>query len=143
LAHGGSLIAKGPNGEREISAPDFFTGYLETALSPDELVTEIRIPKAAGVGWSYQKFNRRAQDWAIVGAAVMMSNEPKVALVNMGSAPFRHSGVEAALASGAGKGAAAVAGDDTDPREDLNADAEYRRHLARVVVGRGIAEAMS
>jgi len=143
LAHGGSVVAKGPGGEREIAAPDFFTGFLETALAADEIVTEIRVPKAAGVGWSYQKFNRRAQDWAIVGAAVMLGDDPKVALVNMGSAPMRHGGVEAALAGGGGADAASVAGDDTDPPEDLNADAEYRKHLARVLVGRGISEAGS
>ena len=141
LAHGGTLVAKGPNGEREISAPDFFTGFLETALAADEIVTEIRVPKAAGIGWSYQKFNRRAQDWAIVGAAVMLGDDPKVALVNMGSAPMRHGGVESALAGGGGADAASVAGDDTDPPEDMNADGEYRRHLARVLVGRGISEA--
>jgi len=141
LAHGGSVVAKGPGGEREIAAPDFFTGFLETALAADEIVTEIRVPKAAGVGWSYQKFNRRAQDWAIVGAAVMLGDDPRVALVNMGSAPMRHGGVESALAGGGGADAASVAGDDTDPPEDLNADADYRRHLARVLVGRGIAEA--
>ncbi|MEM9204518.1 MAG: xanthine dehydrogenase family protein subunit M, partial [Actinomycetota bacterium] len=84
---------------------------------------------------------RRAQDWAIVGAAVMLGTDPKVALVNMGSAPIRHGGVETALAGGGGADAASVAGDDVDPPEDLNADAEYRRHLARVLVGRGIAEA--
>jgi len=105
------------------------------------MVTEIRVPKAGGVGWSYQKFNRRAQDWAIVGAAVMLGPDPKVALVNMGAAPMRHAGVESGLAGGAGAEAASVAGDDVDPPEDLNADAEYRRHLARVLVGRGIAEA--
>ena len=141
LAHGGTLVAKGPNGEREISAPDFFTGFLETALAADEIVTEIRVPKAAGIGWSYQKFNRRAQDWAIVGAAVMLGDDPKVALVNMGSAPMRHGGVESALAGGGGADAASVAGDDTDPPEDMNADGEYRKHLARVLVGRGISEA--
>ncbi len=141
LASGGSLVIKGPNGEREVAAPDFFTGFLETVLADDEMVTEIRVPKAAGVGWSYQKFNRRAQDWAIVGAAVMLGDDPKVALVNMGSAPMRHGGVESALAGGGGADAASVAGDDVDPPEDLNADAEYRKHLARVLVGRGIAEA--
>lgn len=141
LTHGGSVVAKGPGGEREIAATDFFTGFLETAIGGDEVITEIRIPKAAGVGWGYQKFNRRAQDWAIVGAAVMLGDEPKVALVNMGSSPMRHAGVEAGLAGGGGSDAASVAGDDTDPPEDLNADAEYRKHLARVLVGRGIAEA--
>ena len=141
LASGGSLVIKGPNGERVVEAPDFFTGFLETALADDEMVTEIRVPKAGGVGWSYQKFNRRAQDWAIVGAAVMLGPDPKVALVNMGSVPMRHAGVESGLAGGAGVDAASVAGDDVDPPEDLNADAEYRKHLARVLVGRGIAEA--
>ena len=143
LAHGGSLLIKGPSGEREVAATDFFTGFLETALNDDEMVTEVRVPKAAGVGWSYQKFNRRAQDWAIVGAAVMLGEDPKVALVNMGSAPMRHAGVESALAGGGGADAASVAGDDVDPPEDLNADAEYRKHLARVLVGRGITEALA
>ncbi len=143
LACGGSLVIKGPNGERVVQAPDFFTGFLETALADDEMVTEIRVPKASGVGWSYQKFNRRAQDWAIVGAAVMLGPDPKVALVNMGSAPMRHSGVESGLAGGAGLDAASLASDDVDPPEDLNADAEYRKHLARVLVGRGIAEALA
>src|SRR5207302_6290451 len=71
LALGGTLVAKGPNGERQIAATDFFQGFLETALQPDELLTEIRLPKVAGAGWSYQKFNRRAQDWAIVGVAAV------------------------------------------------------------------------
>ncbi len=66
LALGGSLVAQGPNGSREISAGDFFTGYFESALADDEMLTEIRVPKAPGSGWNYQKFNRRAQDWAIV-----------------------------------------------------------------------------
>ena len=100
------------------------------------------MPKATGAGWSYQKFNRRAQDWAIVGAAVQLGAEPRVALVNMGMTPLRAGGVEAALAAGAAAAdAAARAADGTTPPEDLNADAEYRGHLARVLVERGIAEA--
>ena len=144
LASGGSLVARGPNGERVIDAADFFTGFLECALAPDELLTEIRVPKAAGVGWSYQKFNRRAQDWAIVAAAIVLGDAPKVSLVNMSSAPMRSAAVEAALASGAsGDDAASVAADGTEPPEDLNGDVEYRQHLARVLVGRGIADAQS
>ncbi len=142
LAAGGSVVAKGPNGEREIAAADFFTGFLETALADDEMLTEIRVPKAAGAGWSYQKFNRRAQDWAIVGAAVLLGDTPRVSLVNMGAAPMRASGVEAALAGGSSAAdAAAVAADGTEPPEDLNGDADYRRHLARVLVERAITEA--
>jgi aerobic carbon-monoxide dehydrogenase medium subunit len=67
LALGGSVVSRGPGGEREMAAADFFTGFLETALAPDELLTEVRVPKVPGGGWSFQKFNRRAQDWAIVG----------------------------------------------------------------------------
>jgi len=142
LASGGSLVVRGPNGERMIDAADFFTGFLETALAEDELLTEIRVPKVAGVGWSFQKFNRRAQDWAIVGAAVLLGDAPKVSLINMSSAPMRSAAVEAALASGANAvDASSVAAEGTEPPEDLNGDTEYRHHLARVLVGRGIAEA--
>src|SRR4051812_29919981 len=73
LALDASFTAKGPNGERTIEAGDFFSGLFETALNSDEVLTEIRVPKTAGRGWSYQKFNRRAQDWAIVGVAAVMS----------------------------------------------------------------------
>ena len=88
--------------QREIPADDFFTGFLETALAPDELLTEIRVPKAGGAGWSFQKFNRRAQDWAIVGvAAVAQRHRPGIGLVNMGSTPLRAAAVEQAAGRGA------------------------------------------
>ena len=74
LALRGTLVARGPGGEREIAADDFFTGFLETALAPDEVLTEIRVPAVPGAGWSFQKFNRRAQDWAIVGVAAVLTN---------------------------------------------------------------------
>ena len=64
-----TLVARGPQGDREIGIDDFFTGFLESALAPDELLTEVRVPVSTG-GWAYEKFNRRAQDWAIVAAAV-------------------------------------------------------------------------
>ena len=63
------MTARGPAGERTIAAADFFVDFLETSLRPDELLTEIRVPKTGASGFAYQKFNRRAQDWAIVGAA--------------------------------------------------------------------------
>jgi carbon-monoxide dehydrogenase medium subunit len=142
LALGGTLVATGPNGSREIKATEFFTGFLETALAPDEVLTEIRVPKAPG-GWSYQKFNRRAQDWAIVGVAAVKTNgSTGVALVNMGSTPLRASGVEQALAGGASATDAANEADaGLDPPSDLNASPEYRRHLAKVLVRRALEEA--
>jgi len=142
LALGGTLVARGPSGERSIPAGEFFTGFLETALAPDELLTEIRVPKVAGAGWSYQKFNRRALDWAIVGVAAVRNGTTGVALVNMGSTPIRAGAVEQALASGASAAdAARAAAEGTEPPTDLNASPEYRRHLAQVLVRRALEEA--
>lgn len=143
LALDATLVAKGPNGQREIPATDFFTGFLETALAPDEMLTEIRVPKVPNAGWSYQKFNRRAQDWAIVGVAAVSNGSTKVSMVNMGHTPLRAAAVESALAGGASAAdAAAVAAEGLTPPEDLNGDAEYRAHLARVLVGRALGEAI-
>jgi carbon-monoxide dehydrogenase medium subunit len=143
LALRATVVARGPDGERTIPVDDLFTGFLETDLGPTELLTEIRVPKAAGVGWSFQKLNRRAQDWAIVGVALQGAGTGAgIGLVNMGSAPLRAAAAETALASGASAAeAAAVADEGTEPSADLNASAEYRRHLARVLVGRALNEA--
>ena len=142
LALGGSFVVKGPKGERTIAASDFFQGFLTTALAADELLTEIRVPKITGAKVSFQKFNRRAQDWAIVGvAAWKLGAKSGVGLVNMGSTPIRASTVESALASGASAAdAAAHAADGCEPPADLNASVEYRQHLARVLVRRALEE---
>lgn len=140
LALGGVLVARGPGGEREIAAADFFAGWFESALAPDEMLLEVRVPVSTG-GWNYQKFNRRAQDWAIVGAAVAGGGSG-VALVNMGSTPIRAAAVEQALADGASAAdAAALAAEGLDPPADLNADADFRRHLARVLTRRALTAA--
>ena len=142
LACGATLVARGPGGEREIPASDFFLGFLETALAPDELLTEIRFPKLAGAGWSYQKFNRRAQDWAIVGVAAVRNGSTGVALVNMSSTLVRATAVEEALRGGASaEEAAQLADAGLEPPSDLNASTEYRRHLAKVLVRRALEEA--
>lgn len=141
LALDASLIARGPGGERTIPASDFFKGFLETALAQDEILTEIRVPKTSG-GWSYHKFNRRAQDWAIVGVAVVKNGTTRVALVNMASMPVRARATEAALDNGASFfDAAALASENLDPPADLNASPEFRRHLASVLVKRALDEA--
>ena len=142
LALRATLVAQGPGGTREIPVDDFFTGFLETALAPDELLTEIRVPKVAGAGWSYQKFNRRALDWAIVGVAAVKNGHTGLALVNMGSTPLRATAVEQALGSGASiEDAAMAAPEGTEPPTDLNASPDYRRHLAQVLVRRALQEA--
>jgi aerobic carbon-monoxide dehydrogenase medium subunit len=143
IALNATLVVRGPKGERTIAASDFFHGFLTTSLAPDELLTEIRVPKTTGAGANYQKFNRRAQDWAIVGVAAWRSaNGVGVALTNMGSTPVRASAVEAAVNSGASAAdAAAFAADGTEPPADLNASVEYRQHLARVLTKRALQAA--
>jgi len=143
LALRATVVVTGPEGEREIAIDDFFVGFLETALRETELVTEIRVPKVPDATWSFQKFNRRAQDWAIVGASVLVDGDRAgVGLVNMGSVPVRAKAVEAAIASGADAATAAeVAAEGTEPPSDLNASSEYREHLARVLVRRGLEAA--
>src|SRR5262249_51646383 len=98
LALDATLITRGPAGRRGGGAAEFFRGLFETALAPGELLTEIRIPKPRDTAWSFQKFTKRAIDWAIVGVAVQGGN---VALVNMGLTPLRAPAVERALADGA------------------------------------------
>ena len=143
LALNATLVLRGPKGERTVAASDFFHGFLTTSLEPDELLTEIRVPKITGAGANYQKFNRRAQDWAIVGVAAWKQNgNHGVAMVNMGSTPVRATAVEAALASGATAAEASMhASDDTDPPADLNASVEFRQHLARVLTRRALEAA--
>ena len=135
-ALGGSVELTGPAGNRIVAADDFFTGYFETAMEPDEMLTAVRVPRRPGEPWGYQKFTRRSNDWAIVGVAAVGG---RVALANMGAKPLRAWAVEEALASGAGvTEAAALAAEGTEPGEDIHADREYRQHLARVLTERAL-----
>jgi aerobic carbon-monoxide dehydrogenase medium subunit len=127
---------------RTIPAADFFQGVFTTALEPTEVLTEIRVPKTTG-GWAYEKFHPRAQDWAIVGVAVATNGGTKVALTNMGPKPIRATAVEEALAGGADPATAAErATEGTEPIDDPFATAEYRRHLASILVRRALEEAL-
>jgi carbon-monoxide dehydrogenase medium subunit len=140
LALGATYVAQGPNGTREIAAGDFFQGFLETALAADEMLTEIRVPKMQGAGWNFQKFNRRAQDWAIVGVAAWRRNgDSGIGLVNMGSTPILATSVSNALSQGSSiADAAQLAAEEAEPQSDLNASPEYRVHLAKVLVRRAL-----
>ena len=142
LALDAELVVRGPGGEQTVAAADFFRGFFETALGPQDVLTEIRVPKVDG-GWAYEKFTRRAQDWATVGVAAVGSNgTARVALTNMGTTPIRARAVEEALSAGADAGAAAErAAEGTSPPSDTNGSAEYRRHLATVLVRRALEEA--
>ncbi len=143
LALGATYIAQGPNGTREIPATEFFHGFLTTALAADEILTEIRVPKMNGAGWSFQKFNRRAQDWAIVGVAAWVNGTHSgIGLVNMGPVPLLATATTDALASGASiDDAAALAHQGCDPTADLNASVDYRNHLARTLTKRALTAA--
>jgi len=140
LAIDATFVAQGTSGTREIAASEFFQGFLETALAPDELLSEIRVPKTGANGFAFEKFNRRAQDFAVVGVvAARTSDGTHVSLINMGSTPLRAVAVEQALAQGASAADAAQrAADGTEPSADLNASVEYRAHLARVLVRRAL-----
>ncbi len=137
LALGGSVEVNGPAGVRRVAADDFFTGPFESALGPDELLTAVRVPRGGPVPWGYQKFTRRANDWAIVGVAAYGG---RVALASMGGTPLRATATEQALAAGATIAEAAeAAAEGTSPGYDFHADAGYRAHLARVLTRRALA----
>lgn len=152
LALDAVIVARGPGGERTIDASDFFRGFFDTALADDEIITEIRVPKTGGLGWSYLKFRQRALDWPTVGVAAVVGADngsiqgARVALANMGQTPLRASATEAALAGaprGAVSQAAQLADEGTDPPSDTWATADYRRHLSHVLTGRAVEEALS
>jgi carbon-monoxide dehydrogenase medium subunit len=140
LALDATLVARGPSGSRRIPAGEFFSSLFETALEPGELLTEIQLPKPASSarGWSFQKFTKRAIDWAIVGVAVQGGS---IALVNMGETPLRAARAEEAFAAGATpREAAEHAAEGTRAPADINASREYRDHLARVLVARALVQ---
>jgi carbon-monoxide dehydrogenase medium subunit len=150
LACEGSVVARGPGGEREIAARDLFQGFLTTALADDEIVTEVKLPAMAGYGFAYDKFTRRAEDWAMVGVCALVKvsggqvEDVRVSFTNMAAVPIRAQAVEGALR---GQGVDAIASasehaaEGTDPPGDLNATPDYKRHLARVLTRRALQKA--
>jgi len=152
LALGGSVVVRGSGGEREIDAGDLFVGYMTTSIEPGEIITEVRIPALAGYGYGYEKFNRRAEDWAMVGVCTLVKSsggvceDVRIGLTHMGSTPLRASAAEDALRGqplDAEHIAAAAehAAEGTEPTGDLNATPDYKRHLARVLCGRALTTA--
>jgi len=147
------VIAGRGGGRRSVSAGDFFVDYLQTAVGPDELLVEVRVPKLGdGWGYHYEKFHRVAQAWAIVGvaAAVKRSNgsiaEARIGLTNMSSTPVRARAAEDALRGASFEAGAVAAGadkadDGTNPPNDLGGQADYRRHLAKVLTRRAVLTA--
>jgi len=153
LAADGSVTARGVSGEREIPAAELFEDYLTTAVGAEEVLTSITLPALEGYGWGYEKFNRRAEDWAMVGICALVKKgsdgsceDVRVGLTHMGSTPLRAAHVEDALRGqplDADRIAAAAdqAAEGTDPPADLNATSDYKRHLARVLCRRALTAA--
>lgn len=153
LALDAQFVIAGPEGRRTVPAAEFFSDYLETAVGPGEVLVEIRVP-VLGPEWgsTYEKFNRVAQAWAIVGVAALVRREgdtiaeARVGLTNMGPTPMRASATEQALVgvsalNGGIAQAAELADQDTEPSGDLSAQPDYRRHLARVLTKRAVTQA--
>jgi carbon-monoxide dehydrogenase medium subunit len=152
LALEGSVVVRGSGGEREIAAADLFEGYLTTSIAPGEILTEVRIPALVGYGHGYEKFNRRSEDWAMVGVCALVKatdgvcEDVRIGLTHMASTPLRASAAEDALR---GKplnaeniaAAAELAAEGTQPLADLNATPDYKRHLARVLTRRALTTA--
>ncbi|HYI36440.1 MAG TPA: xanthine dehydrogenase family protein subunit M [Thermoleophilaceae bacterium] len=164
LALDATFNVTGPEGQRSIPAGEFFRDYLTTALGPQEVMTSIDVPSTEGFGWGYEKFTRRAEDWAMVGVVALVrtdgnANDPasvpdpsrtaedvRVGLTHMSSTPLRAASVEDALrgqplSADAIAAAAEKAADNTEPPGDLNATPEYKAHLARVMTKRALTTA--
>jgi aerobic carbon-monoxide dehydrogenase medium subunit len=155
LALDAEFVIAGPSGRRTVAAAEFFVDYLTTALEEQEILVEIRVPKlSAAEGWGvrYEKFNRVAQAWSIVAVAAAVRREggriaeARIGLTNMGPTPLRARAAESALAGAEATaeavGAAAEhAAEGTEPSSDLNAQADYRQHLARVLTRRAVMAA--
>jgi aerobic carbon-monoxide dehydrogenase medium subunit len=153
LAYEGTVVVRGESGEREVAAADLFQDYLTTAVGDGEVLTEIRLPAMDGYGFGYQKFNRRKEDWAMaaVGALVKKAadgscEDVRVGLTHMSSVPLRATAVEQTLRgrpldADSIAAAAEQAAEGTEPPADLNASADYKRHLARVLTKRALTDA--
>lgn len=154
LALGAEMHLTGAEGERWLPADEFFTGALTTALTPAELLIDVRIPMSPkGTGTSYQKVKQKASGFAIVGVAVQLQLDGGrcldigAAVTGLSAVPFRARAVEEQLRgqrldAALIKNAAAVVADGVDALDDLHASADFRAHLARVHMGKAIAEAM-
>ena len=151
LAVEATLNVTGAGGDRTIPIGEFFQDYLTTTIGPDEVLTSVDIPSLEGWAWGYEKFTRRAEDWAMVGVAALIrgsgtADDVRVGLTHMSSTALRASGVEDALrgqslSADTIASAAEKAADGTEPPGDLNASPEYKAHLARVFTRRALETA--
>jgi carbon-monoxide dehydrogenase medium subunit len=155
LAAEGSVTIRGQSGQREVAAADLFEDFLTTAVGEGEILTEVRLPALEGYGFGYEKFNRRKEDWAMVAVCALVKKgadgsceDVRIGLTNMASTPLRATAAEAALRgqpldAERIRAAAEQAAEGSEPPADLNASADYKRHLARVLCRRALEQASS
>ncbi len=147
------VTLQGAGGQRTVAAADLFQDYLQTAVAHGEVLTEVRVPALDGWGHGYQKFNRRSEDWAMVAVSAVVKasggvcEDVRIGLTNMASVPLRAIAVEEALRGQSLSPeniakAAEQAAEGCKPAADLNASADYKRHLARVLCRRALQEAL-
>ena len=154
LALGASLVAVGPTGEREMPVESFFTGLFTTALQPDEILKEIRVPaQAPSSGGAYLKLERKVGDYATAGVAVQITlndagvcRRAGIGLTNVGFSPLKAKKAEAFLAGKALdqstiKQAAELAAGESQPIDDIRGSADYKRDLVRVLTTRALTRA--
>jgi aerobic carbon-monoxide dehydrogenase medium subunit len=155
LAYDAIIRAIGPKGQRDIRARDYFKGTFETALAPDEIITEIRFPAPAGrTGGAYAKFAHPASGFAVTGVAAVVTVKPDgtiehaaIGVAGAAAAAYRATETERALTGTKGDAkaiaaAAAKAADGITALSDLAASSEYRKHLVTVYAKRAIERAM-
>jgi len=155
LAAEGTVTVRGDGGQREVAAADLFEDFLTTAVGEGEILTEVRLPALEGYGFGYEKFNRRKEDWAMVAVSALVKKgadgsceDVRIGLTHMATTPLRATAAEQALRGQPLdaehiRAAAEQAAEGTDPPTDLNATADYKRHLARVLCRRALEQASS
>jgi carbon-monoxide dehydrogenase medium subunit len=157
LALGAQVTLTRSGGERVVSLDDFFVDYFETALQPDELLTEIHVPNSDRGNGFYYKFAQRASDLAVVSVAVYLVLDPdeqnrcqdiRIVMGSVGPTPLRSERGEAflkgqAITDALIEDAARVSAEDAQPTTDTNGSEEYKRDLVKVLVTRSIKEALN
>jgi CO/xanthine dehydrogenase FAD-binding subunit len=155
MALDGTVVARGPRGERTLGAAELFESYLTTSLRPDELLAEVRLPAMLeGAGFAFEEFSRRHGDFAIVGIAAMLAGQGErcasARLVTAGAGPvptrlreaeeiLEREGCSASAIEAASRRAAEL----VEPDTDIHASAAYRRNLTRVLTGRALRRAVA
>jgi carbon-monoxide dehydrogenase medium subunit len=155
LALGATVVATGPKGQREIAVADFFPGLFTTALEPEEILTEIKIPlPPPKSGGAYLKLERKVGDFATAGVAAQITLDDAgkcakagVGLTNVGMTPIKATKTEAFLAGktldeATIKQAGETAASESEPTDDIRGSADYKRDLVRVLTARALTRAL-